>query len=76
MKLDQYTSEQSLKVFQVLGFKIITENDFMMYMYHGDIMDEIIIDKKTEISNIVLDKSLSNIGLNDWVFDSLYNNLN
>lgn len=75
MKINQYNSEQVLKVFQVLGFETITENEFMSYLYHTDIMDEVIIDKKPKISNTVISKSLYNIKLNDWVFDSLYTNL-
>ena len=68
MKINQYTSEQTLKVFQTLGFKIVTENEFMSYLYQSDIMDEVIIGKKPEISNSVISRSLCNIKLDDWVF--------
>ena len=75
MKINQYNSQQTLKVFQTLGFKTIIENEFMNYLYHDGIMDEIIVDKKLLISNSVISKSLCNIKLDDWVFDSLYANL-
>lgn len=75
MKLDQYESKQTLNVFNKLGFEIVTTNEYMDYLYHRDIPDEVIVDKKQLISNQIINKSISNVGIPDWIFDSLYENI-
>ncbi len=75
MRLDQYESKQTLIVFKKLGFETITTNEHMDYLYHRDILDEIIVDKKQLISNQIINRSIHNVGIPDWIFDSLYENL-
>jgi len=75
LKLDQYESKQALIVFKKLGFEITTTNEYMDYLYYRDIPDEIIVDKKQVISNQIINKSICNVGISDWIFDSLYENL-
>ena len=76
MKRNEYESKQTLNVFQTLGFETFeTGINEITYLFHKDIPDEIIVDKIPLISNAILKKQLTNIGLPDWVFDSLYLNL-
>ena len=76
MKRNEYESKQTLNVFKTLGFEPFdTGVDAITYLFHRDIPDEIIVDKIPLISHTIIEKQLKNIGLPDWVFDSLYFNL-
>lgn len=76
MKHNEYESKQTLIVFKTLGFEDIgVETPEITYLYHRDIPDEIIVDNTLKISYKVISKQLQNIGINDWIFDSLYKNL-
>ena len=76
MKRNEYTSKQTLHVFDLLGFEVIdTPVDVIVYLFHRNIPDEIIVDKISLISNTIINKQLENVGIPDWIFDSLYENL-
>ena len=76
MKFDSYSSKQTLLVFDKLGFKCILDNEYVNYLFHPGILEEVFVDKTHEIANEVISKSLCDIKLNEWIFDSLYENLN
>lgn len=76
MKSNEYDSEQTLNVFKTLGFEIIpTSVDIIYYLFHKDIIDEVIVDKISSISHTIIEKQLENIGVPQWIFDSLYANI-
>jgi len=77
LKQSSYDSEQTLKVFQNLGFEIIKEieNEFVYYLYHKIILEEIIVDKVNHIDYKIIKKQLGYIKLNSGIFDYLYENL-
>ena len=76
MKQNTYESNQVIIVFKKLGFEIFkTSVNEIIYFYHKDIQDEVFVDKIPLISNRVIQKQLENIGLTEWAFDSLYEQL-
>ena len=72
MKLETYNSQTTLEVFKKLGFEIVVENEYVYYLFHQGIRNEIFVDKQRTIEFEVLEKQLCNIKLDTWVFDSLY----
>jgi len=75
LKLVTYDSKQTLKVFVVLGFETITENEFVTYLYSRVSNEEVFVDKNTNIGFEIIKKQLEYIHVHEWVFDALYENL-
>lgn len=76
MKRNEYESKKILIVFDSIGFEVITiPVNTIVYLFHRSIPDEVIVDKIPLISNTVIKKQLENVGIPDWIFDSLYDML-
>ena len=77
MKQNSYQPDKTLKVFQSLGFKRITEteNDLIYYLHHSMINKEIFVDKKDAVDFEFLEYQLDHIGIRCWIFDSLYESI-
>jgi len=75
LKFATYDSKQTLKVFFVLGFEQILDNEFIHYLYNRESNEEIIVDKNANVSFEVIKKQLGYIDVNEWVFDALYENV-
>ena len=50
LKLDSYSSKQTLLIFDKLGFKRILDNEYVNYLFHPSILEEVFVDKTHKIS--------------------------